>query len=356
METAQRDGQRAHDACSIAERAGANLHRPRRKLQQHARDLVRKVRTRPDRATQNEQLRIYCCDDRRGCKSSQPRSLVDHVRGKRISCLRSLKDLSDRIDLGTAGLPISPHDTSRADLILEAALQPRLGLQRIAADRQIADLAGGAVLAANELAVDVESESDAATEREEGHVGDVLRAAMPYFPEQREIDVIFKDDGAAEFLTQQAHDIEMIQAGDVGSHLDGAALGIHHTRSGQHDGANSTGMCVIVTRQTIREPGDLVEHPGSAAAVGGFVGLGEDSACNIGQGNCQSPGSQVDAEHVAAFRAQLVQHGGPSDVAARSSDRANQALLLERVDDFRDRLFRQTGHLGQVSPRDGAAV
>ena len=98
-------------------------------------------------------------------------------------------------------------------------------MQRIAADRQIADLTGGAVLAANEPAVDIESESNAAAEREESHVVNVLRAAMPYFPEQREIDVIFKDDGTAEFLTQQAHDIEMIQAGDVRSHLDGAALG-----------------------------------------------------------------------------------------------------------------------------------
>ena len=98
MEAAQGDGQRAHDAGSIAERAGANLHRPCSELQQHARDLVRKVWTRTNRATQNEQLRIYSRDDRRGCKSSEPRSLVDHVRGKRVSRLRSLKDLSDRID------------------------------------------------------------------------------------------------------------------------------------------------------------------------------------------------------------------------------------------------------------------
>src|SRR5437763_1178622 len=161
-----------------------------------------------------------------------PRRSVDHLRGKRIPRLGSLKDLSDRIDLGTAGLPISPHDTSGANLILEAALQAGLGLQRIATDRQIADLTGGAVLAANELAVDIKSQSDAATEREEGDVGDVLRTAMPYFPEQREIDVIFKDDAAAEFLTQQAHDIELTQTGDVGGHLDGAALGVHHPRGG----------------------------------------------------------------------------------------------------------------------------
>lgn len=32
METAQSNGHRAHDTCSVAERAGANLHRPRRKL------------------------------------------------------------------------------------------------------------------------------------------------------------------------------------------------------------------------------------------------------------------------------------------------------------------------------------
>src|SRR6202011_5976589 len=120
------------------------------------------------------------------------------------------------------------------------------------------------------LAVDIQPQSDAATEREESDVVDVLRAAMPYFPEQREIDVIFKDDGAAEFLTQQAHYIEMIQAGDVGSHLDGAALGVYHAGGGHHDGANSAGVGVVVTCQTVREPGNLVERPSSAAAVGGF--------------------------------------------------------------------------------------
>src|SRR5689334_2229254 len=194
METAQGDGQSAHDARSPAERAGADLHRARRELQQHPRNLVRKVRPRPHRTTQNEQLRIYRCDDRRGCKTRQPRRLVDHASGKRIARLRALKDLSGRIGRGTAGFPVSPHDTSGANLVLESALQAGFGLQRIATDRQIADLAGGAVLAANELAVDIESQPDAGTEGEEGHVGDVLRAAMPYFPEQREIDVVFKYD------------------------------------------------------------------------------------------------------------------------------------------------------------------
>jgi hypothetical protein len=135
METAQGDGQGAHDACSLAERAGPNLHRPRSKLRQHSRDLVRKVRTRSDRATQNEQVRIYGCEDRRGRKGRQPRRLVDYARSMRISRLRSLEDLYDRFNLGTAGLAISSHDTRCANLILEAALRARLGLQRIATDR-----------------------------------------------------------------------------------------------------------------------------------------------------------------------------------------------------------------------------
>src|SRR5262249_11792069 len=134
---------------------------------------------RSDRAAQNEQLRIYCCDDCRGRKTSQPRRLVDHARGKRIASLGSLKDLFDRFDVGTAGFPVSPHDTCGANLVLQAALHAGLGLPRTATDRQIADLTGGAVLAANELAVDIESQSNATTEREEGHVGEVLRAAMP---------------------------------------------------------------------------------------------------------------------------------------------------------------------------------
>src|SRR6202035_125721 len=114
--------------------------------------------------------------------------------------------LSLRIHIGTAGLPVSSHDTRCANLVLEAALQAGLGLQRIATDRQIADLTGGAGLAANEPAVDIESQSHAATERKESHVVHVLRAAMPYFPEQREIDVIFKDDGTAELLVQHSRE------------------------------------------------------------------------------------------------------------------------------------------------------
>src|SRR5262249_41015955 len=93
-----------------------------------------------------------------------------------------------------------------------------------------------------------------------------------------------------------------------------------------------------------------------AAAVGRFVRLGEYSAGNIREGNGQAPGSQVDAEHVTAFRAQFVQDGSPSDIAACSADLMNQPLLLERVDDFRHRLLRQTGHLGKGRLRDGAAV
>ena len=166
METAQGDGQGAYYPGSLAESAGANLHRSRCQLQQHARDLVRKVRTRPDRASQHEQLRVYCCDDRRGCKSSQPRRLVDYTCGKQISRLRSVKDLPDRIDLGTPDLTESTQDTRSANLVLEAALQAGFGLKRIATDRQIADLTGGAILAANQLAVDIESESDAAAERQ----------------------------------------------------------------------------------------------------------------------------------------------------------------------------------------------
>ena len=93
---------------------------------------------------------------------------------------------------------------------------------------------------------------------------------MPDLPEQREIDVIFKNDGITELLTQQTDYIEVIETRDAGAH---------------HDGANSAGVGVIVPRQAVRELGD--RHSSSA---------------------------QIDAKHVAAFRAQLVQHGGLSDM------------------------------------------
>ena len=98
------------------------------------------------------------------------------------------------------------------------------------------------------------------------------------------------------------------------------------------------------------EPRNLVECPGAAAAVCGFVGLSEHSACNIREGYGQSPGSQIDAEHVTTLRAQFVQHRGPPDITAGSSHRAYQPLLLECVDDFRHRLFRQTRSPWQGRP------
>ena len=44
----------------------------------------------------------------------------------------------------------APHHTRGADLILQVTLEPRLGLQRIAAERQIADLTCSTVLAAHQ--------------------------------------------------------------------------------------------------------------------------------------------------------------------------------------------------------------
>jgi len=88
---------------------------------------------------------------------------------------------------------------------------------------------------------------------------------------------------------------------------------------------------------------------------GGFVGLSENPACDIGECDGQASGAQVDPERVAAFGLNSY------NTAVRPTlplvvHRANQTLLLERVDDFRHGLFGQTGHLGKVRSRDGTVV
>src|ERR1700761_9537402 len=148
----------------------------------------------------------------------------------------------------------------------------------------------------------------------------------------------------------------MTQARDVGSHLDGAALGIHDTWSSQHDGANPTGVRVVVAGETVGESGNLVQYPGAAAAVGQFVGLCQNSARDISQGDCQSSGSKIDTEYVTTLRAQFIQHGSPADIATRSTGLVHQALLLKRVYNLRHRLLGQTGHLRKIGPGNGAAM
>ena len=77
---------------------------------------------------------------------------------------------------------------------------PYLLAPRITANREVADLAGGAIFATYQLTVDAEAETNTGAQRDESYIGDILRAAMPNFAQQPEIDIILNSNFHSELL------------------------------------------------------------------------------------------------------------------------------------------------------------
>jgi len=146
----------------------------------------------------------------------------------------------------------------------------------------------------------------------------------------------------------------MIQAGDVGRHLDGAALGLPHRGWPSRWSEFGWGECDCHAPDGPRG-GRSGRLPKLAAAVGGFVGLSENPACDIGEATVQASGAQVDPERVAAFGLNSYNTRCVDIAAGSSTERtrpccSNASMISDMV------LFGQTGHLGKVRSRDGTVV
>src|SRR6185437_16779362 len=92
---------------------------------------------------------------------------------------------------GAAAKPGKPAgDRDTAHRCLEGAQREAAGIVGIAADRQIADLAGGAAGTPQEMAVGDDPHADAGPECDENEVVQAGAVAAPLLPARRKIDVV----------------------------------------------------------------------------------------------------------------------------------------------------------------------
>ena len=98
--------------------------------------------------------------------------MIDDRSGRRVSSGRTIEHLLDRRELRiarAAGLVERRDDPGCTDLVLQPSVQPVPGVERIADQRQIADLARGAVGAPDQLVADDDPHADARADRDEDH-------------------------------------------------------------------------------------------------------------------------------------------------------------------------------------------
>ena len=84
-----------------------------------------------------------------------------------------------------------------------------VGVERVARERQVADLAGGAVEAAEELVVDDDAHADAGADRDHDEGRDAAREPAPLLADGGHVDVVVDQHGHVEAVLERGQRVEL---------------------------------------------------------------------------------------------------------------------------------------------------
>ena len=175
-------------------------------------DGAQQQRAGADPAAEHDELGIENRAHRRDRGAQARGDMVDHrARDRRrptpassnTSCASRRRRRSRR-----AGDSERGDDPGGADLVLEAAVQAVARVERVADERQVADLAGGAVGATDELVVDDDAHPDARADPDEHQRRDAARQAEPLLADRREVDVVVDEHGQVEAVADHRERVE----------------------------------------------------------------------------------------------------------------------------------------------------
>ena len=125
-----------------------------------------------------------------------------------------LEDLARRLG-AAARLAVGGEDALGADLVLEPAELAVVRVERVARERQVADLARGAVEAAEELVLDDDAHADAGADRDHDEGRDAAREAAPLLADGGHVDVVVDQHGDAEAVLERGQRVELAGRADV---------------------------------------------------------------------------------------------------------------------------------------------
>ena len=121
----------------------------------------------------------------------------------------------------------------------------------------------------------------------------------------------------------------------IGREVDRTTLRVHHTGCSDDDGTNAGWMHTDLTCEPPSQANDLLEDGDATPWIRCFGRLGQDLAGNVGYGCRELGAAEVHTKTVAAVGAEFIKHCCAPDIATCASNRTDQALLFERVNDLR---------------------
>ena len=170
--------------------------------------------------------------------------MVDDRSRRRVSSTGELEHLMYRAEFRifrTAALVEGGENPRCADLVLQSAVQPVPRVERIAGERQIADLPRRSVSPADELVVDDDPHPDARPDRDEHHRGDATRQAEPLLADRREIHVVLDEHRQIETVADHLERIESaLRCNVVGQGGDPSADLVHDPGRGDPERQRSS--------------------------------------------------------------------------------------------------------------------
>ena len=242
-------------------------------------------------------------------------------------------------------------------LLLEPAAPAKTGIVRVArADRHVADLAGGATGAAVELAGDHDAHADAGAHPEEDEVRNAGAGAVAELAQRGQVDVVLEADKRAELAADRAEQALPAPAGQVGSVGEQGAGGIEHARVADTGVGDLRPVEAGIGGHTVGDRADLGHQRARAARAGALVAAGDDGAGDVGQRGPHPVGADVDPDHPARLRVELVEHGAGALAAGRAAHLVHEAGGQQATEGERDGRLREPAGTRDLGAGTGAGV
>src|SRR4029453_10981520 len=238
------------------------------------------------------------------------------------------------------------------DGLLERAPAADLGVVGVGPDGQVADLAGGPGGPAVQGAVQDQAHADAGADGQEAEVGDPDGQAPPALALGGQVDVVLDPDAVPENLAQPGQQPLAAPAGQVGGQDDRAPGRLEHPGAAHGDVLDLVPADAGLGGQAVGDGPELADQGAGAGGAGVLVAAGGPPPGDVGQGGPEPAAADVDPDHPAGGRIELVEDGGGAGAAAGAADLADQPGLEQGGEAEGDGRLGQPGLPGHLRPGD----
>ncbi len=349
MDIVDADRQGADQPGTVAELAGGNRDRIQHAGVEPVLDRGDQLGPHADAAAQHDHLRIDHGGHADDGQRQQPRRVVDHLARRRVGRKTREQVAHGHARLAAFGL-VALQDAGRADRGLQRPVQLACPIERIAAERQVGDLAGRAAGATQQLAAGHDAHAQAGAHGDIGKIVDATRPAKPAFTQGGDVDVVLDDHIGAKTTPQQADHIDPVEFRDVRRKLNRAGRRLDHAWRPEHHQPDPIGRDAGVRRQARGERQNLRDDRLPAPRRRGFGTFRDHGAGQVRDRHAQLTAAQVDAGDKGRLWSNFVRYRGSSNRPLSLAVNLHPGRLKQLTHDVGGRLLREARQLGDLHP------